>query len=201
MKHKEKTNAIISWLIDPQHTSEEEMADVTIKDFHIFLHSAWQAYLQATEQPCFEDDLDIFIHTQHETAPDHLLAQSPLTSFMFAITKLSDYPNVFHDFTFAAKLPFYLLHQEHEGLLFASFNPFTWENTTVCQAQDIAEFRVIALQATEEVLPNQWQETFFGPTPFLHFSFRHDMGEPLPTWDECDVNELIGWVTSPQHDT
>lgn len=201
MKKKHKVATISSWLEDPLHISQDEMMEITIKDFHIYLHASWETYLKQIDQPCFDEDLTIFIITPHEHAHEHLLTQSPRTNFMFDITQLSEYPNLFHDFTVDAKLPFYLLHQEHEGSLLASFNPYTWGNATVCQAKEIAEFQVIALQEAEGVLPQQWHDIYFGPTPFLHFNFGHDMGEALTTWDDYETNELHGWITNPQRDT
>lgn len=197
MKPKKALKAITSWLVDPQHVSSTDTAAITVEIFHAYLQSAWETHLTIEDHLHLEDELTIFISTSYKKAPKHHLYGSPETNIMFDITNLTNYDLLFHNFTNKAKLPYYLLHQEHDGRLLASFNPYLWENTSVCQAKEITEFRTISLLAATSLLPEEWKEELFGSTPFLHYHFGHDMNEPLPTWDDCD-NELIGWVTNPQ---
>lgn len=194
----ENLEAVRAWLSDPYH-HEAETSKVTVADLVAYLKKIWIEHLKNIRQLALKDKLHITIRSPKKHAADRQMFSDPNTNLMFDITALTNYSDVFHDFTVVARLPYYLLHYKTEGKIFASFNPHQMDNLTTCQAMDVARFGMLADHAFEGVLSEDVLLEYFDVAGLLHYPFVHTMNEPLPMWHD-PVNELTGPVSDPQRD-
>lgn len=198
MKPKKKTKVIKRWLANPDHLKRKELREVRVVDLLEHLTNEWQSYLTLIGKPELEHELTVGLIAKSKE-PDHKhLSEEEDTNIFFDITDLMPHPTLFHTYaTAAAQVPYYLLHQEWNGRVFATFNPYIWENPTRCMTVEVARFSMLAQLKVIDGLPTEIEEELFDEVGLLHYNFTHHMGETLPLWNDPE-NDLQGWVSSPQ---
>ncbi len=198
MKPKKKTKVIKRWLANPGHLKRKELREVKVVDLLEHLTNEWQSYLTLIGKPELEHELTVGLMAKTKKPDEQQLHEEEDTNIFFDITDLMPHPTLFHTYaTAAAQVPYYLLHQEWNGRVFATFNPYIWENPTRCMTTEVARFSMLAQLKVIDGLPTEIEEELFDEVGLLHYNFTHHMGETLPLWNDPE-NDLQGWVSSPQ---
>ncbi len=145
MKPKKKTKVIKRWLANPGHLKRKELREVKVVDLLEHLTNEWQSYLTLIGKPELEHELTVGLMAKTKKPDKQQLHEEEDTNIFFDITDLMPHPTLFHTYaTAAAQVPYYLLHQEWNGRVFATFNPYIWENPTRCMTTEVARFSMLA---------------------------------------------------------
>jgi hypothetical protein len=198
MKPKKKTKVIKRWLANPDHTKNSELQGVVVEDLIEHFRNEWQSFLTLVGKAELEHELTVGLIAKCKKPHRKQLHAKEETNIFFDITDLMPHPDLFHTYaTAAAQVPYYLLHHEWNGRVFATFNPYIWQNPTRCITAEVARFSLLAQLKAIDGLPTEVENELFDEVGLLHYNFTHHMGETLPLWNNPE-NDLIGWVSSPQ---